>query len=90
MNAIQLSTGHVFAAGSVVSVTPLAFAVFDDGFTGTFQVVGVGFEVPVRLVKDAFFPGEDDLMKPEYKPWLAECEKVRQEAITKLIGAPAP
>lgn len=78
---VELSTGHVFAKGSVKAITPFHYiapsyaeecGVIPPGFqTGwIFSAIGVGFLVDIKLV------GVDR----------SKAESVRQEAIDKLLG----
>jgi hypothetical protein len=82
MNVIELSTGHVFAAGSVRVVGPLQACLYDEGIgTAGFTIIGVGFDVKI-------FRHHVDINNSERAVEVvrAECAVLRQEAIDKLLG----
>lgn len=96
MSAIILSTGHVFAPGSVVAIGPL-----EVSSHARFDVTGVGFTVPVAFAlmpyEKPLVPNRDGLNREAisalHAEWTAECarrqreanEAVHQEAIRKLL-----
>lgn len=86
-DVIELSTGHVFAPGSVKVVGPRS------AFSETFEIIGVGFKVMVGLPSR---DEPDDIDGETHDEWRARCRKasveheaacdrLRQEAIDKLL-----
>jgi hypothetical protein len=75
---VELSTGHVFAKGSVRAVGPTDYG---------FKVYGIGFTVPVEVSWHAYEEflnrSQRDMRAYQYDDYVAD---LRREFIEKLLG----
>lgn len=90
---VELSSGNVFARGSVRSIGTIEYCGKD--YDRAFKVYGVGFEVTIHLNKQKFyrdvrfFRAGDGIGRQLSAQDLA-FEKLRAEAIEALLGSPSP
>lgn len=95
---VRLSTGHVFVRDSVVAITPISDPRYDKSYSSmlvSFDVVGVGFAVPVNVaIRRTSDDPQDDFLGPiePYEAYLKRVsgygEAVRQEFIANLLQRP--
>jgi hypothetical protein len=85
---IELSTGHVFAAGSVVAIDPLVQSPI-QGCRWSFHMHGVGFDVRIDIAADLFRWRTFAL--PDGDPYFAhiKCPRERLYATVALARAEA-
>lgn len=88
MSIIELSTGHVFASGSVRVVGPLILVSSPGESRYSFSVLGAGFVVEIHIAFSTFDTGSevDGIYEADWDRWHATAPMIRQEAIDKLLG----
>jgi hypothetical protein len=87
MSIVELSSGHVFAAGSVKAVLPLDAPRFGHA---RFTVVGVGFtvEIVTPFCKEGFDAVRDEPggVPAAFERYEIQVRALHREAIDKLLS----
>jgi hypothetical protein len=90
-NIVELSTGHVFAAGSIKAIGPCYSYTGWRGSEGGFVVHGVGFKVDIVFsepltIAEPTNHDELEAFKAYTEVFDKKVKAVHQEAVDKLIG----